>query len=181
MDLVKTFAIISIVMTHIEMIPVSLTSSVELLDPTKIPTVLKLPKDIKPGTNITILGNNNNVGMFSATFSGDFMDKHDNCNIFFIPNQDKDQFTIKFENQAETSETTYDIDPNNKEVSFTLHVIARVTESGEIMDLYFEETDRGQEPIGHCRFASFQTLEYIVFKGVEHVQNLSFNFTRPDY
>ncbi|XP_069358349.1 uncharacterized protein [Maniola hyperantus] len=175
MDLVKTFAIFSIFITQIEMTPVSPTSSVDS-------TVLKLPKDIKPGTNITILGNNNNVNTFSATFSGDFMDKDDQCNIFFIPNQDKDQFIIKFENQGKTSETTYyDIDPNNKEVSFTLHVIARVTESGEMMDLYFEETDRGQEPIGYCRFASFKTLEYIVFTGVEHVQNLSFNFTRPDY
>lgn len=61
MGLFKIFVIFSVIIKQIEMTPVSSTSDTKILNPQKI--VLKLAKDIKPETNITILGSFNTVEM----------------------------------------------------------------------------------------------------------------------
>ncbi|CAH2247251.1 jg15449 [Pararge aegeria aegeria] len=106
------------------------------------------------------------------------MEKQDECTIVFARHTRKDELLLRIENQNQSTERTYEIDPRNKEVNFTLHVLANVVKAEASMDVHFEESDRGPEFIGTCTFKSFKPLEYIVIKGVEHVQNLNFNFKR---
>lgn len=61
MGLFKILVIFSVIIKHIEMTPVSSTSDANFSNPQKI--VLKLAKDIKPETNITIHGSFNTVEM----------------------------------------------------------------------------------------------------------------------
>ncbi|XP_023947750.2 uncharacterized protein LOC112052768 [Bicyclus anynana] len=171
MDLLKTIAIFNMFfVTQIEMKPLS--SSME--------TVLKLPKDINSETNITILGHSYNFGIFNATFSGENMKEQDQCKIISEQNiENANEIIIKLVNQNVIKRTiVYDIDPEMKEVPFSLHGLAKVDKSDANIELFFEQHDRGNEYLGTCTFKSIKNLEYIVFDGVEHVENLSFNFTR---
>lgn len=57
-----------------------------------------------------------------------------------------------------------------------MQAFAKVIGSWDVIDLYFEETDNGPTLLCSCFFSSFKSLEYIAFKGVRHVNNLSFDF-----
>lgn len=61
-------------------------------------------------------------------------------------------------------------------ISFEMQAFDKVIGSWDVIDLYFEETDYGPTLLCSCSFTSFKSLEYIVFKGVQHVNNLSFEF-----